>query len=176
MDKALVMDILQELLDDLESCESFATAKSGEFKSATAYFGEIGYSAIAFKVKSLFPAAIIATDYSPFTYDTLTEQLGVSNEEAGDILHNSTPFGLAYHSDVSDRDRCVTYFRNGGEDAAPKTAPLPLPLPSPLLAPHALSPTLAPADSEREPTPLTKRITPPPARTAGPKLTASYCL
>ncbi|KAJ7663616.1 hypothetical protein B0H17DRAFT_1143944 [Mycena rosella] len=135
MDKASVMDTLQELLDDLEACESFVTAKSGEFKSATAY-------------KSLFPAATITVDYSPLTYDALAEQvllpeaiiclvmdeLGVSDEEAGDVLH-----------DIIRTSRIAN-------DAAPKTTSLPLP--SPLLPPHALSPALAPADFEREPTPL----------------------
>ncbi|KAJ7781695.1 hypothetical protein B0H14DRAFT_3585742 [Mycena olivaceomarginata] len=166
MDKVSVMDTLQELLEDLEACESFAAATSGEFKRETAYFGELGYYAIALKIKSLLPATAITVEYSPLTYDALAEQvlipeamiclimheLGISNEEAIDVLHDSTPFSLAYHSDISDRDRCVAHFRNSCEDAAPKTAPFPLP--SPLLPPHALSPTLAPDNFEREPTPL----------------------
>ncbi|KAF7349145.1 hypothetical protein MVEN_01436800 [Mycena venus] len=75
MDKASVMDTLQELLENLEACESFAASKSGNFKSATAYFGEIGYSVIALKVKSLFPAATITVDYSPLAYNAPAEQV-----------------------------------------------------------------------------------------------------
>ncbi|KAJ7189096.1 hypothetical protein C8R46DRAFT_1244561 [Mycena filopes] len=166
---------LQEILEDLDASDFFsaATTTPARFKKLTAYFGELGYAVISRTIQTLFPAATIA-DKSALLPWELTEQvlipealsclivdeLQVPVEEALDIIADSTPFGLEYHSDVSDRERCVAKLR---EEVATTSLPLtPFPMSSPLPSPSppSSSPTvlLAPAVWEDD----RHKSTPPP--------------
>ncbi|KAJ7917653.1 hypothetical protein B0H13DRAFT_1994483 [Mycena leptocephala] len=169
LETAGVVSLLQEILEDLEASEFFAAATSmaenDKFEKSTGYFGELGYTVISRRIKELFPASTIAVNYAPLSWEALMEQVLIpealvalitdelqsSPEAAIELLHDSTPFGLEYHSDISDHDRCAA---NAREKA---TFPS---LPSPLLPPHELSPLLAPASWERESSP--REPSPPP--------------
>ncbi|KAJ6577781.1 hypothetical protein B0H19DRAFT_1253094 [Mycena capillaripes] len=159
-----VIILLQEILEDLEASEFFATAtnraNNEKFEKSAGYFGELGYTVISRKIMEVFPAATIMVEYTPLSWGELIEQvlipealvaliadeLKLSPEDAVELLHSSTPFGLEYHSDILDRDRCTAKTR--------ELAAASFPISSPLLAPHALSPTLAPVSWEREPSPI----------------------
>ncbi|KAJ7831280.1 hypothetical protein B0H13DRAFT_2289276 [Mycena leptocephala] len=168
LETAGVVSLLQEILEDLEASEFFAAATSmaenDKFEKSTGYFGELGYTVISRRIKELFPASTITVDHTPLSWEALmervlipealvaliTDELQTSPEATIELLHDSTPFGLEYHSDISDRDRCAA---NAREQA---TFPS---IPSPLL-PHELSPLLAPASWERESSP--REPSPPP--------------
>ncbi|KAJ7862007.1 hypothetical protein B0H14DRAFT_3444976 [Mycena olivaceomarginata] len=173
---------LQEILSDIHESEYFQTALASEPKKFTAYFGELGHEAISSAIRNLLPASKVSVDYAPLSYNAVMDQvlvpevivcficedLDISRDQASAVLEESTPFGLAYHSDTLDRDRCVEHARERGkgrEEPAPVSSPTPTPTSTPtptrpkeslttlipLLSPHALPPQLAPAAWSRSP-------------------------
>ncbi|KAJ7863606.1 hypothetical protein B0H14DRAFT_3607254 [Mycena olivaceomarginata] len=192
-----ILPTLQEILENLPECDTFQAALTSEaFKKATGYFGELGYRNISSTIRSLFPAITITVDFAPLSWDALMDQvlipeamvclicedLDISPELASTVLEESTPFGLVYHSDTLDRDRCVQREKERGKAREQPALPLrvssprltpspahpsPSPVPSPLLPPHAVSPHLAPAAWSRSPT--------PPSPTLDPDAICPYC-
>ncbi|KAJ6497906.1 hypothetical protein C8R45DRAFT_926497 [Mycena sanguinolenta] len=146
----------QKLISDLQdiveaiNCSPFFEAAT-EFKKATAYFGEIGYRVIEHIIHQIFPEATIQIDCSPLSWDQalervlvpevltllIAQELNMEAEDAIAVIQDSTPFGLAYHSDPDNRDRSAAKFH---ELPAPFPAlsPCSSPIPSPPLPPPQL--------------------------------------
>ncbi|KAJ7241322.1 hypothetical protein B0H12DRAFT_1133693 [Mycena haematopus] len=109
-----------------------------------------------------FPAETIQDDYRPLTWDQVIEQvlipealscliaedLDLDPEDAITVIQDSTPFGLAYHSDPDDRDRSAAKFREDDNDSL-----APFPALSPLNSPRPSPPQLALRTREYTPTP-----------------------
>ncbi|KAK6993015.1 hypothetical protein R3P38DRAFT_3427809, partial [Favolaschia claudopus] len=145
----LLVSMLQETLEDLESSSFFLDAcDEKQFVKKTGYFGNIGYKAIERFIRDKFPLATIQNNFTPLTYDQLievfvaealsffiVEDFKVDEDTALVILEESTPFGLAYHSDTDDRDRSAAKFHE--EAPRPHDLPILSPLGSPVpSAPH----------------------------------------
>ncbi|KAF8203560.1 hypothetical protein K438DRAFT_1757873 [Mycena galopus ATCC 62051] len=163
--------VLQEIVENLEECESFQAAMTSvggdPFKALTAYFGELGHQSILSAVQRvLVPEAIMSL---------ICEDLDISAELASEVVADSTPFGLAYHSDTLDRDRCIQRGKDRGKSREEPTQspqqPSPFPVSSPLLVPHALSPHLLPAswNSER------RSLSPPSPLSLASDTLCNYC-
>ncbi|KAJ6461815.1 hypothetical protein C8R45DRAFT_1179112 [Mycena sanguinolenta] len=149
-----IIPTLQDILENVAESDFFQAAvlDNEAFNKATGYFGELGYHNISATVRDLFPECTITIDFAPLSWNSLMEQvlipeaiiclireeLDATDDLTGTILKDSTPFGLAYHSDAR-------------EEPPPSLPEAPLsigmqvtsfPALSPLLLPHELSPPL----------------------------------
>ncbi|KAK7038549.1 hypothetical protein R3P38DRAFT_2615724 [Favolaschia claudopus] len=159
-----LVSILQEVLEDLASSSFFDDA-CGEkrFSKKTGYFGQIGYNAVERLIRDNFHADTIQGDFRPLTYDELvdvlvaealtyliSDQFSVDPDTAALVLEESTLFGLAYHSDIDDRDRSAAKFHEDKPEEDSERHDLPIP--SPLGSPVSLAPSL-PQLRENSPSP-----------------------
>ncbi|KAJ7323509.1 hypothetical protein DFH08DRAFT_817538 [Mycena albidolilacea] len=187
-----VMDLsptLRDILNDIHESEYFQTALDSEPKKSTAYSSSYNQLVLANSgTKQFLQLSVIYSQHpqslsTMLRSDTVMDQvldLDISPDLTSAVLKESTPFGLVYHSDTLDRDRCVQREKEHGkareEPALPLSVPSPRPIPqqpspfpvsSPLLPPQTFSPHLAPAAWSRSPT--------PPSLTLDSSAFCSYC-